>query len=660
MMMNWKSYSSRAALWALAATGASIACSGEEQKQGATQPADSSEVGGSSAGSSSSATATTPGASSSPSASTSAETDPANTAPVASDGEGPTGETNEPPAQPSASNSGSMDPPDDSNTAEPNDGDPTDGDPADEQTPEPAVEELGFSVPSGTFEGSLSVDITGAADGVEVRYTTDGTLPTATSTLYDGTALSVEETTQLRAQGFDENGAVDDPVTAIYIRRTFDFSSDIPLVIMEAYGAGKPTTEPGPEKVIFHDLAFMLFEPVDGTASISATPTWASRSGYHVRGQSSANFEKTPYRIELWGENDDDFDRPMIGMPADSDWAMVGPYTDKTLIRNAFAYSLGAAMGLAAPELRFAEVYINQDAGPLEASDYEGVYAVTETIKNMGGRLDLKQLRPNDTLESDLSGGYIFKFDMAALREDEGEIAIPCTGEEETCFTDLELTDPVEPNAEQLAWIQNYVQQAHDALIADPIGDYAQYLDVASFVDLIIINELTKGGDKYVRSVYMHKERDGLITAGPVWDYNFTLDNYVSELEGWQVESGRDSGNNWFRILFSQPEFRALAAARWAELRQGLFSDAELEARVDEVAAPLLNAGPRDLERWPVGEDGGFFGGGLGGGGGGADPEEEETAPEDEEPTTWQGQVDSMKAWMRARTAWLDAAYAEF
>ncbi len=215
--------------------------------------------------------------------------------------------------------------------------------------------QVGFSVPSCTFEGSLMVTIATTGTGVEVRYTTDGTLPTATSTLYDGAALTLTETTQLRAQTFVDGMPSGLGSTAIYIRRTFDVSSDISLVIMEAYGGGKPPTQAGPEKVIYRDLGFMLFEPVDGTAAISALPTWASRAGYHVRGQSSASFEKTPYRVELWDENNEDIDRPMIGMPADSDWAMIGEYSDKTLTRNAFSFSLAVDMGLQAPEMRFTE-----------------------------------------------------------------------------------------------------------------------------------------------------------------------------------------------------------------------------------------------------------------------------------------------------------------
>lgn len=213
----------------------------------------------------------------------------------------------------------------------------------------------------------------------------------------------------------------------------------------------------------------------------------------------------------------------------------------------------------------------------------------------------------------------------------------------------------MEPNAEQLAWIGDYVSRAHAALIATPIGDYAQFLDVESFVNILVLNELTKGGDKYVRSVCLHKDRNELITAGPAWDYNFTLGNLVNEVEGWQVDSGRDPGANWFQLLFAQPEIRAAMAARWAELRPNILSDAEIEARIDRVAAPMVNAGPRDLERWPV-TAGGVSGGGMGGigGMGGMTDETPET------PLTWPGHIDAMKQWIRQRTAWLDAEYATF
>src|SRR5690606_10876365 len=152
--------------------------------------------------------------------------------------------------------------------------------------------------------------------------------------------------------------------------------------------------------------------PIDGVASIANPPSFVSRAGYKERGQSSANAEKSPYKVEFWDENNNDLDLPVWGMPAESDWAMIGEYYDKSQIQNALIYGWGRELGLATVRLQFAELYINFDGGPLEESDYFGLYALTETIKNQKNRINLKQLSPEVTTDPEISGGYILKFDQ--------------------------------------------------------------------------------------------------------------------------------------------------------------------------------------------------------------------------------------------------------
>ncbi|HMI94409.1 MAG TPA: CotH kinase family protein [Polyangiales bacterium] len=43
-------------------------------------------------------------------------------------------------------------------------------------------------------------------------------------------------------------------------------------------------------------------------------------------------------------------------MSADSDWALIAPYYDRTLIRNPFVYELGRELGLQAPRSAHVEV----------------------------------------------------------------------------------------------------------------------------------------------------------------------------------------------------------------------------------------------------------------------------------------------------------------
>ena len=517
------------------------------------------------------------------------------------------------------------------------------------------IGDVAFSEYSKTFKDQLSLTMSTSLWNAEIRYSTDGTVPCSTSVLYDGTPLLLTSTTQLRAQAFVDGAPLGAMSTAIYIARTFDVTSDIPLVVLEGYGGGKPG-----DKFNFIDCAFFTFETINGEASLAADPTLAARAGYHLRGQSSLRFAKAPYRVELRDNRNNDADYPLLGMPAEADWALVGPYTDKTLIRNAFVYSLGKDMGVSAMQYRFAEVYINQDDSPLEPDDYQGVYTIVQTIKNQKTRLDLKQLDEDDVAPSRLSGGYIFKFDQMAI--DSGEIELECTGADKmgggggmwggvsdssaTCWDDLELVDPSPANEQQIAWITGYIQEFHDALHADPVGNWKAYIDMPSFVNLFLINEITRDVDGYIRSHYLYKERNEPIHAGPLWDYNFSLDNFSSDLEGWHWEENRRGTNDWHLILWKQPEFMAAAATRWRELRQDLLTDASIDRYVASISAPLTNAAERDLEKWPIGESGMF--GGFGGSWGGSG----------DEPATWALQLENMKTWTKDRIHWLDSAFS--
>jgi len=543
------------------------------------------------------------------------------------------------------------------------------------------------------FEGQIEVTLTAASPTAQIRYTLDGTVPTAASTLYEG-PFTLTASTQVLAMAYEDTTPIG-ALGAVFVARAFDVGSELPLIIIDGYGGGKPDQKVDGDWV-YKDAAVVVVEPVDGVAKLSQAATLATRAGYHVRGQSSASFEKAPYKIEFWDVNNDDVDLPLLGMSAESDWALIGPYEDRSLIRHAFVYELGRRLGLRAPQFRFAEVYINQDGGALEANDYEGIYMVVETIKNTKGRVDLKQLDETDTTEPAISGGYIFKFDWAAAQEPliecsgapviehafgqcptEGAGQFPaasnqCPGEtgpvgpvfpgpggpgggfgamppvesgtgEPTCWGDLEVVDPDPLNAQQKDYLTRYVSAFNDTLHQEPKGPYADYIDVASFIDVLIINEFTRNGDAYTRSVYFHKERNEKITAGPLWDFNlimagggtlFCNDNPV----GWAYDF-RHGSNDWFQQLISDPEFAARASARWTELRSTILSQQNLEALLAEVAAPLAPAIEREFERWPVCQVAkGLF-----------------AVPQGE---TWQEQLQVMRDFMLARGNWIDSQWA--
>ncbi|MFC0526233.1 CotH kinase family protein [Phytohabitans kaempferiae] len=495
--------------------------------------------------------------------------------------------------------------------------------------------DITFSVPSGTFQGQVSVGLSTAVSGAQIRYTTNGQPPTASSPLYSA-PLRLTATTQLRAQAFVSGAASGEPGTALYIARSINANHDLPLVVVDAYGAGRPGRE-------YVDAATMVFGASAGAAtSLSATPAVATRAGVRLRGQSSSTFEKTPYRLEFWDNENDDLDWPVLGMPADSDWVMRGPFTDKALIRDAFVYGLGRDMGIHAPRFAFVEFYLNTDASPLAANDYMGVYMIVETIKNSKDRLDLKQLDEEDTTLPRIQGGYIFKFEWMAAEEP----ILECTGAASSCWNYLEVEDPSPLNAQQEAWLTQHLQQFHNLLdspgYADPNTGYPAWIDVPSFINQLIIYELSREMDAYVRSAYFHKDREGKIVAGPLWDYDlsFGVGGFFNNTQtsGWQHQQTRQPmANDWFQTLLRDPAFVNQVRNRWRELRQGLLSNASLNARIDGLATPLTNAAQRNFQRWPnlTSPTIGFF--------------NTPTAP------TWQGQVQVMRDWLAQRVSWLDS-----
>lgn len=510
--------------------------------------------------------------------------------------------------------------------------------PADNNTnPEdntPAAQLIGdmvFSVPSCTFSNQVTVTLSSKIANSQIRYTTDGSVPTASSPLYSS-PLTFTKTTQLRAQSF-VNGAVNGNMgTAVYVASAINTKHDLPVLILDAYGGGKPARD-------YKDVAVMLMEPQNNEASLLQKPTVATRAGFHVRGQSSANYEKTPYRLELWDNKNDDAKYSLLGMPGDGDWALLSPFPDKSLIRNALAYELGASMGLKAPRYRFVEVYLNLDNQPLSSADYQGVYLLTETLEIDKDRVNIKKLKEKDLTEPNITGGYLMQFNMMAT---DGPL-VKGSG-----WNDLEITDPDDLQPEQLTWISNYIQKVHNSIHSsnpsDTTNGYPAYIDVDSFINYIIGNEIAREGDSYMRSTYIYKDRGARLAAGPLWDYDLAYNcvtgmmgstNYI---QGWQFQPmfGMSSTCDWYYKLMQDPTFQSKISARWQELRSGPLSDTQLKALVQKLTTPLANGAKRNFQKWNnlnTKNVGGFS---------------------TQTTQTWEEQISIIQNFLLQRAAWLD------
>ncbi|MFO7660366.1 MAG: chitobiase/beta-hexosaminidase C-terminal domain-containing protein [Candidatus Cloacimonadaceae bacterium] len=73
-----------------------------------------------------------------------------------------------------------------------------------------------FNLNEGTYNNPLSIVLATVTQGAVIRYTTDGSLPDETSTLYTG-PVDINITTSLKAKAFKTNWNASSPATAEYI-----------------------------------------------------------------------------------------------------------------------------------------------------------------------------------------------------------------------------------------------------------------------------------------------------------------------------------------------------------------------------------------------------------------------------------------------------------
>lgn len=337
------------------------------------------------------------------------------------------------------------------------------------------------------------------------------------------------------------------------------------------------------------------------------------RIGIERRGSTSQDLsDKKPYSLELRDEAGEDLEASLLGMPEESDWVLLAPFSDKSLMRDVLTYYLAARMMPWAPRTHYCEVMLN--------GQYQGVYALVEKIKRDGDRVDISKLNADEISGDDLTGGYIFKIDKSAgggAVDGFQSLYPPEQGAWQSIFYQFHYPKPEDIAPEQrtylIQWVDNFETRMSQQDYADPDDGYSQLIDVNTFVDYLIMNELTRNVDGYRLSSYLYKDKDSVdprLKAGPVWDYNIALGNanYCegNSTVGWAHEFNFICGGDywlipfWWRRLWKDLYFRQQARDRWVSLRSGLLSTPNVMQVIDSFSTTLSGAQMRNFQRWPI------------------------------------------------------------
>ncbi len=292
------------------------------------------------------------------------------------------------------------------------------------------------------------------------------------------------------------------------------------------------------------------------------------------RGNTTWGMPKKPYRIKL------DEKAHVFSRWGNKDWILLANYSDKTLLRNIMAMEISRICGMSwTPMMLSVEVYLN--------GQYQGVYAFSDHKEIAGHRVNIEV-----ATETDLEGGYYLELEEAM--------------DEPVCFktvwdTPVMFHEPEYPTEAQQKYVKewfNGFEHALERVQGEHDDAYRSYIDVPSFINYYIIQEITKNPDGNVRkSTYLTKEKGKPLEMYHVWDFDITLGNcdYTNfeKPEGWQMRYVK-----WYNQLFFDPAFKKAVVDRWNELYPTLLT--QVPAFLDRQHALMAGAEARNFDRWKI------------------------------------------------------------
>ena len=209
-------------------------------------------------------------------------------------------------------------------------------------------------------------------------------------------------------------------------------------------------------------------------------------------------------------------------MDAHYEWALYGPYLDKSLIRNYMWYNIAGEIMDYAPNVRFCEVIIN--------GEYQGLYLMMETITNG----EDSRVNVSEPIENTTATGYVLRMDRGSntavkninnftyytyridrLHDIMINIVYPRSGD-----LTQEMADAIEQE------LSDFEKVIYSYDYDSYLYGYQTWIDVDSFVDYFILNEFTANYDAGTLSTYLYKDISGKYKLC-IWDFNSACDNYV-------------------------------------------------------------------------------------------------------------------------------------
>ena len=298
--------------------------------------------------------------------------------------------------------------------------------------------------------------------------------------------------------------------------------------------------------------------------------------GIRGRGNTTWKYPKKPYRLKL------DSKTSFFGEEASKSWVLLAMYNDFSLSRDALAFKLASSLGNGdyVPSYNYVELYIN--------GRYKGLYLLTEHINENPERTDVKdKFDKNDT-------AVPFLVELDDYAELDGGVEGVDYFKIGDLFYSVKYPDKDERYTEaQFEYIKNYISKVHSLCYKQNVtlDELEEYIDVNSFIDYFLIQEIVIQPDIDTKSVYMYKSHDGKMKMGPVWDYDWAFSGpSLAFLNDYELkETELCTRGTWFYALLNRsPEFRSAVKSRYNEIedtvRAAAYEFKEENAKISKAA----------------------------------------------------------------------------
>jgi hypothetical protein len=294
------------------------------------------------------------------------------------------------------------------------------------------------------------------------------------------------------------------------------------------------------------------------------------------RGNSTWQAVKKPYRIRFSKKTS------LFGYEKARSWVLLANDQDPTLILNTTAFELGRRFGLPfTPHYTHVELILN--------GRYEGSYVLTEQVQAGRGRVEINE-----------DEGFLVELDdkydeEPKFRTDILELPVMIKHPED-------LTE-----SSGYDFVKNALNELEAALFAMPFPNtvYHDLIDMGTFIDFIMINEITRNTELlHPASVFMYRDgkKDARIKAGPLWDFDYAFNIndgvYFTEADDkmpYNAEFSELPGYKFFSRFFEDPVFRTRYKERWNTKYPEI---AGMETFIDQMAVFLTKSQEADHKVW--------------------------------------------------------------